>query len=594
LAGASRLETAQLQIEAGSDALAVRLTEPVSEFLRAQAWPLEVHSQGQLTRWPGRLAPLVRVKDCTAGGTYELLAGVVVSADSVALQQARFTADNLELRSPTWWIREPRVEANLTGQWDWALRRLELPSATIACAAFSIQANQFLCAVPAQGPVQLTGLLSWQAALDRLQSWFLTDPKKTPNWRMAGRLRGQAQFRQSGGLIAGQAEGQIQDLDVVHHSGQRYQEREVRFTLRGDYNDVSRSVHIEQAEFGSPTVRVAGSGKIANLSSQPELQLTGQIDYDMARFSQFLRSVVGEGIRLGGQGFSPIAYRGVWGSDQSVASGTLGWSWAQVYGFEFGPGELRASLVNGVLDVKPLDLECNQGRVHLHPRFHLAPQAKELTFEPGRVVDQVRITPAMCSGLLQYVAPLLAGVTSAQGLISIDLEGCRLPLTNRPGLIHWYETEIAGKLVIHSAQIGPGHLIQEIARLLGRSTPAYLIRESVIPFRMTQGRIYHQQMELAFNELTVRSYGSVGLDESLAMVVELPVPPAWLQGRLLGTALKDQTIKLPISGFLRRPQIDRTAFDQAARQFLQNAAQNVFQDQMNKQLERLLRPPPKR
>jgi hypothetical protein len=247
------------------------------------------------------------------------------------------------------------------------------------------------------------------------------------------------------------------------------------------------------------------------------------------------------------------------------------------------------------LEVRPLDLECNEGRLRLTPQFAFAQEPREISLTAGRVVDHVRINPAMCATLLQYIAPLLAGTTSAEGRFSIDVEGFRLPLASRgasagaalAGPVRWSEAEIAGKLVIHSAQVGPGFLIQELAQLFGRTTPAYLIQESTIPFRMTKGRIYHEQMDLVFNEVKLRTYGSVGLDQSLAMMIEMPVPPKWQTGKILGPALKDQIIKLPIGGYLRQPKIDRTAVDQIARQFLQNATQNMIKNRLGE----LLSPP---
>ncbi len=597
----NRLDTAVVKLESGRDLVEVRLVEPVADFRGSGPWSLEVHSQGQLARWPGRLALWLPSKNWTAGGSYDLVTGATISETGIAVRQARFTADNLEIAGPKLAVREPKAELTLAGRWDGKTRRLELDSASVSCATIAAQANRFVCAVPPREPVELSGTVTYQAALDRIRGWTAVDPKTPPSWRLAGRLGGKAEFQQSVGLITGRVDGQVTDLDIVHSSGQRYQEREVRFVGQGNYNDVSRLVHIEQAEFTSATIRCALSGKIVNVGAQPDLQLAGRIDYDMDRLSQFIRSMVGEGVRLGGRGSSPIAYQGVWGSDTAVAAGKLGWTWAQLYGFQLGAGELQASLSKGVFEVRPLDLECNEGRLRMAPQFRFAQEPKEISCAAGRVVDQVRLTPAMCGTLLQYIAPLLAGTTSAEGRFSIDLEGFRLPLASQGTLansayspVKWSEAEIAGKLVIHSAQIGPGFLIQELAQLFGRATPAYLIQESTIPFRMTKGRIYHQQMDLVFNEMKLRTYGSVGLDQSLALMVEMPIPPKWQTGKILGPALKDQVIKLPIGGNLRQPKIDRTAFDQIARQFLQNATQTVIKNRIGGQLDKLMGPLPKR
>mgnify|MGYP000669326861 CR=1 FL=1 len=594
----NRLDTAVAKFESGSDLVEVRLMEPATDFRAGGPWSLEIHSRGQLGRWPGRLAVWLPSKTWSAGGTYELVTGATLAPQGITLRQLRFTAENLDVTGPELAVREPKVELTLTGRWEGQTRRLELETASAASASLTAQANRFVCAVPPTGPVELSGTLTYQAALDRIRAWTAADPKAPPSWRMAGRLGGKAEFQQSAGLISGRIDGQIADLDIVHASGQRYQEREVRFAAQGNYNSVSQQIHIEQVELASATVRCTASGKVLRLGTQPDLQLAGRIDYDMDRFSQFLRSMAGEGVRLGGRGSSPFSYQGVWGSEAAVASAKVGWSWAQLYGFQLGAGELEASLSKGALEIRPLDLECNEGRLRVAPQLVLAREPKELALAPGRAVDHVRITPAMCASLLQYIAPLLAGVTSAEGRFSIDLDSFRLPFARRAtqggsvstGPVNWWEAEIAGKLVIHSAQIGPGFLIQQLAQLFGRTTPAYLVQESTIPFQLSKGRVQHQQMDLVFNEVKLRTYGSVGLDQSLSMMIEMPVPPAWQTGKILGTALKDQIIQLPISGTLRQPRIDRTAFDQIARQFLQNATQNVIKNRLGE----LLGPPQKR
>ena len=52
--------------------------------------------------------------------------------------------------------------------------------------------------------------------------------------------------------------------------------------------------------------------------------------------------------------------------------------------------------------------------------------------------------------------------------------------------------------------------------------------------------------------------------------------------------LKDQTLQIPIGGTLRRPQVDPRAMQQVVALFAQNAARDLIEGQINKQLERLL------
>jgi len=208
----------------------------------------------------------------------------------------------------------------------------------------------------------------------------------------------------------------------------------------------------------------------------------------------------------------------------------------------------------------------------------------ELTLPSGPLVEQVQITPAMCASLLKFVAPVLAGVTTAQGSFSVELDGCRVPLD------HPATAELAGRLTVHSVQVGPGPLVRELAVLLGRESPATLRRESQVQFRMVDGRVYHQGMELEFPELTIRTYGSVGLDQTLAVMAEMPVPPKWLGNKALNSVLRGQTIRLPIGGTLSHPRIDRQELNRLSRQFIRNAATNLLQDELGRQLDRMFGP----
>jgi len=106
-----------------------------------------------------------------------------------------------------------------------------------------------------------------------------------------------------------------------------------------------------------------------------------------------------------------------------------------------------------------------------------------------------------------------------------------------------------------------------------------------------QGRVYHKDLELVFPDMTIRTHGSVGFDRSLSILAEMPVPPKWIGTNTLGTALEGQKIQLPIGGTLDQPMIDRRELDKLAAQFIQNAAGKVLQQELGKQLDRLLGPP---
>ena len=348
--------------------------------------------------------------------------------------------------------------------------------------------------------------------------------------------------------------------------------------------DVSSAA--KMATVPAKPLRADLSGEMLLSAERPTLQLTGTLGYDAATISAILQEQFGLKVRFVGQGEAPIDYRGPLRLAEAEASTTLDWESANLYGFLVGPGQLTATLSEGRVRFEPLDLPFSQGRLLLTPTLRLVPEPREIHLPAGPVIRQAQITPEMCNTWLKYLAPVLADVTTAEGRFSMDLEHCRVD-ANRPE-----QSKLAGRLTVHTVEIGPGPLVRELAVLLGRPAPARLRRESAVPFEMVDGRIYHRDLELVFPDVTIRTQGSVGLDQSLNILAEMPVPPKWIGNNTLGTALRGQTIRLPIGGTLSKPKIDQRTMDRLNQQFLENAARNVLEDELNKQLQRLLGPKP--
>ena len=72
----------------------------------------------------------------------------------------------------------------------------------------------------------------------------------------------------------------------------------------------------------------------------------------------------------------------------------------------------------------------------------------------------------------------------------------------------------------------------------------------MVAFQLIDGRVYHQNLELVFPKATIRTSGSVGLDGTLSLVAEMPVPKHWFGTGRAAAALGQQTIRIPIGGTL--------------------------------------------
>lgn len=188
--------------------------------------------------------------------------------------------------------------------------------------------------------------------------------------------------------------------------------------------------------------------------------------------------------------------------------------------------------------------------------------ASQLVVEPGPLVSDVAITPALCEDVLKFIAPNLAGVATARGSLSAEIDPGRIPLDDLA------LGQASGRLVIAQLEAGPGPLVGEVAKLLKIESALSIPPDTVIEFRLANRRVTHSRFDFYVGPLLVSMQGAVGLDQSLDLELEVPVPGQLLGQGTLAQALAEQTIVLPVRGTLAKPEIDARALTQSSVQAL--------------------------
>ncbi len=584
------VDRASLEITADLDSLLMQLVEPIDNLQGGGTWPLAVELKGDLARWQTRLEPWFPNRDWTLAGTCDLSTKLTLSTDVINVEQLDVSAQQLRVRGPTLDFHETSADLAVSGgRWSNQATRLEVGSAQWTAPSLSARADNLVVDLNGENPLELAGNLTYQGDADRIQQWLTVDRTRPAEWAIYGRFSGRAGITPSAGTTSIESVTTVRNLVAAHRSGYRHREDDLSVTVNGKYDPKTGAVDLTQAKVSSTLIGGNLAGRLATVNGRSDLQLAGQIDYDLDRISQLLPVYLGPGLQLRGRDSAKVSYRGPLSLDAAQANTDFRWASANLYGFQLGPGNLNAILTNNVLSLKSPELKLNEGSIWLNAQVRgLVSDSQapgELYIPPGRVAQQIRITPQMCASGLQYVAPVLAGVTSAEGRFSIDLDGGRIPL-GKPA-----EGELAGRMTVNSIEVGPGPLVRELALVLGYESPVEIARDSVVTFRMVEGRVYHRDLELVFPDLTVKTYGSVGIgpaDRSLAMMAEMPIPPKLL-GRhaALDSALRNQTIRLPIGGTLDKPRIDSRELERLTGRFIENAAGNLIQNELEKGLQSL-------
>ncbi len=613
------VRSATLKLDAAADHLDAHLREPIHAVTEVVNWPLEIRLQGALQRWLPRLRAFVTLPELQLAGNSDLTARLDYSTTQVEIEQVHGSVEQLAFHGAGLHIVEPKVELSGKGRWQSDERRLDVPDLTLASTALSLRGESISLKLPHDAPPTLSGNLSWQGSAGRLQRWF-DDPQQPSPYRLSGRLAGQARLTRVERETTAQvtlrgSELRLMQQPAIASAGTPgrlvWSEPQMDVDASATYREEADQLQLHQLQLASGTLGLSAGGTIDRLTTNQVLDLTGTLNYDLAQLMPMLEPYLGQGVRLEGRQQVPLQIQGPlalasvepiphW-SQRLSASGSFAWQRGSIYGFNVGAAKLEAQLGQGAVRIRPCQIPISEGHLTSTASVRLQPAPYELLVPAGPLLHQVRISPEMCDRALKYIAPVLADATRTEGRFSVELEGGRIPLEDPA------RGDLAGKLVIHQVEVLPGPLAREFI-LLGKTiealahrqpppvaleenaSPLMQIEKQTVDFRLVEGRVYHRGMQMRAGNVMLRTHGSVGLDQTLALVAEVPIQDKWLGQDPIARTLSGQTVQVVIHGTFQRPQLDRRAVQQLAAQMLRNAAQEALSRELNKQLDRLLRP----
>lgn len=424
---------------------------------------------------------------------------------------------------------------------------------------------------------------------------------------------------------------------VSHEWTTLWQEPEVKLVTQATFDSVKQSLRLNDTKLLANGLKLDLAGQVAELAATPIVDVSGEITYDWGQLTQRLGESLRRYVQLTGQERRQFTLRGRLAAPEvassqrphvatvsrtsapsdsalSALSGEagLGWQTANLYGMTAGAGDLSCKLVEGVGALALRDLPVNEGTVRLNSQLRLDRSPAMVVLQSERIIDKVRLSPELCAGWLKYVAPLMANATRVEGRFSVVLANGAFPVSD------FSSGDIAGQLAVHQAQLSPGPFANQVISVVDRIKaftksrslkPADLLSlaersgtsastgddrvwvtlpEQEVPFRMTNGRVFHEGLTLVTKEATLKTRGSVGLDESLDLTVEIPLRDEWVAQNRSLSSLRGKTLQIPVRGSLSRPQLDARVLDSLARDALTAPLENRLETELQKGFNRLL------
>jgi hypothetical protein len=626
--GIRHIDRGQIQLAASGDSALVRLTAPVENPGAVAVWPVHLEAAGELASWAPRVENFASLPAGTIEGNFSIAASGLASKSQAQMDNVELAIDSLYFEGDRFSIREPRVEGQGDIAWDGAAQTIAVKEAMFSSSSVAFRAQNVALNLPPSLP-SASGKVDFRADLARISSWLVA-PEAPPAAQLSGLATGQIEARLTGsGVIQLQGAADVENFAYspsaslavsraevtpvsAAASAPLWQEPRLRLTYNASYMPETAELTAEQLSIAGEAISITAKGKVTEATTICRVDLTGQHDYDLAKLTNRLRPWLGPDLKMAGRGPRPFTLAGPLfmargGESFSANQATplvppeltgktsLAWTSAEYNGIKTAAGEAAIELKDGVILLGPLDLPVSDGRLTLAPKLPLNVVPLAVSVDAGPVLQNVRITPEMCRSWLKYVAPLVADATEAQGKFSIELvRPARVPLAD-PKL-----GEVAGLMKAHTAQVGPGPLSRKFLTLAdqikavaerkplptGESGSAVWLQlpEQAISFETAGGRVYHRDLTVTAKDVLIRTRGSVGLDQSLELLAEVPIQDQWIEREPLLAIFRGQSLQVPVGGSLTSPRLDNAGLDRLAQQMLGNAAQRLLEDN--------LKPPP--
>lgn len=610
------LPAGSLAVRVGAELAELKLREPVEDLFQQRRWVADYALTGGLAHWLRHLRTFVDLGSFSAEGQTQLRGVAVYQSSQLQLENLDYDIQQLEFVGYGMHIQEPQIKGLAQLQVDLDRGQLRIQDMTLASSSLAARGERILLeATPA---IQMTGAVGFRADVNRVSNWFGISPA-ADSVHYFGTAEGSLELSSDPQALFAQISAQVPELIAAQSvtlenstAPPRAEWREllkepnVRLTGRIGLSQDFDRLSLQAISLQSSSMNVQTEGTLSDLSDSFRLDLTGKWSPNWEQVNGLLAAYSSNWVQLNGSREQAFQIRGpLFGAaGETQASffpaelemeSKLGWESGKIGPLPLGPAELQLKLASGIAELQSGPIPFSGGIVRVAPRVDFRSPAPVVLVPSGPLAENITLSPEICRDWLKYVAPLLADVTSAQGAIGLDSEGLQLPIADP------LAARIKGQIKLHNVTVGAGPLatqliesVQGIRALLrpaeGESKDLKVwmkLEEQTVPFTVQDRRVYHEGLTMSVKDITIRTKGSVGFDQSLSMVAEIPISDGWLGTEPWLQGLKGQSLQIPVGGTVTRPVLDKQAIQQLSMQLVQRTAANQLNTVVGDQAQKL-------
>jgi len=452
--------------------------------------------------------------------------------------------------------------------------------------------------------IMVDGKVDIKADLSRCLTAAARIAKQEKLPAIAGELDWSGTSRSEEGIIIIDGKGRIDQLEVGTGTA-IVREPQVQLSHETEINQGKETITLKETMIISQLFSAQVTGSIEQYKSSGILSLKGWYEGSWERISALLHELVpstAETISLAGSSRSdfeisgPVRQAQVHPTYHGLQSAVnIGWSRGDVYGLELGKAMLSPALKEGQISIANGTIPASGGNIHLDGiTVDLRPD--EPTVEiPAKLqlLEQVPVNPQMSRQLLSRINPIFADMAGVEGKLSLTMEQVSLPLSEQIK----HKAAGRGHLDVSQLKVQPGGVLLELMRLGGISgQQMQKIKISSLDFFLKDGRINYNNFLMMLGEnFDLKFYGSVGFDDTVDLVVSVPIRPEVLERfgvrgpvQEYALLLANTRLDIPLAGSRLHPKLDFEKVN--IKPLIQKAAEMMLKKQVGTVLEKILLP----
>jgi len=329
---------------------------------------------------------------------------------------------------------------------------------------------------------------------------------------------------------------------------------------------------------------------MGELSGAEWLELEGRAELDFDRLGPLVAAFTGQPIEMSGKSAKPFQVRtSLHAKDwreavrRSQVQAEVGIGHVKYMGLELHSITAPLRIQDGHASVT-VRARMGGGEVLLPADLDCAVEPPVLTMPAATpVLTRVPLTDALADQLLSRISPVFKGMVAVDGMVSFLCHGLRAPV--QADLLGGVAAE--GELGLEGVSFSSSNLAEPLLDLMGLGGLGLALPDQRIRLRLREGRIEQDPLRLAMGDYELAISGSMGLDGSLDMTVELPITEEMVGGeKAVYDLLKDEVIRVGLTGTAARPRLAREAVRTNLKRLVGAAARKLLEEKRGELLKR--------